>query len=509
MRLAKCLSGHGVLALSLMFGLTSCIQPVQPIVRQEKGLAMQSHEVAHSHHDSFAVSATGGLLKTAQDQKVGRSPVSSLSETSSKSKAGQPAVLTYEDKECTNEVVSEGFYLPPKIEMWDRRCAWVTLVDEKAQKTLDEKKNFSERKTSMEFICAESGGVLKLILHKGDDCKGGADDKFKVIVNKIDFNPLQQGKCTQVVQEEANQTVYIKIMNHDSVREWPSCMKDWTFIIYGCIAGGVGFLLIVLWICCLIRSYRKKKKAKHQGNMYGPYGKGMPFMKGKGGMDFKGKGDFGKGKPNFGKDAGKGKFDEDFGKGKFDKGKGKMFGKDKWSKGAGPAPEFPVEVAPPPPEPGPLDISVTVVSASGLRKADVTGKSDPYCEAEVLGKAKMQFKTKVIKETLDPEWNHSDRFKGFDQDDKMQFTVYDEDMGGAKKDLLGKAILTYKEVFPDGFEGEIKLEEAGDAPEAKLKIKVEIIQIIKPKENEDKKEGKEGKEKKEKDGKKDAKKDKK
>jgi hypothetical protein len=372
--------------------------------------------------------------------------------------------------------------------MQDRKCTWVALMDAAANQAVVDSKNH----TSMEWVCAESGKTMKMISHRMSiDCSSGEDDKWKVTVNEIDYASLQEGKCTQSLMEQSDQTVYIKLMNYNEITEWPECMKDYTLIIYGCIAGGCGLLLILLWIYCLIRSYKKKKKAKQEAMFYG---QGVPFMGGKGMPPP----DFGKGKA--GPDMFKGKPGDPKGKyGKDPKGKGKgKYGK--W--GPGPA-DYPVEKEEVP-EPAPLDITVNVVSASNLRKADVTGSSDPFVEVEVLGKDKMKFKTPVVKKSLDPEWDFSERFKGFDEGDKMQFTVYDDDMGGAKKDLLGKALLPYKDVFPKGFEGELELTDIGDAKDSKLKVKISILKIMEK--NDEKKEEKKDDKKDDKKEKKDSKK---
>lgn len=479
------------LFLCAVLTLVNGIQPI-PLVRQE--IKKESDSAPGDLHvlgSGYSVSHKGESLRSSSlSQSSGRSSFSTRGK--SVRHDTRPAIVTFTDKECTNEIQNEGFFLPTNAAMKDRHCTWVALMDAgQNAKTVD-----SGNHTSMEWVCAESGKTMKMISHRNSiDCSSGEDDKWKVTINQIDYSPLQEGTCTQALMEMSDQTVYIKIMNHGEISEWPECMKDYTLIIYACIAGGCGLLLILLWIYCLIRSYRKKKKAKQEGMygyplMMGEKGKGFPpdFGKGKGGPDmFKGKppGDMYKGKP-----GDKGKY------GKDPKGKGK------WGKA-----EWPVEAEPPPPEPAPLDITVNVISASNLRKADVTGSSDPFVECEILGKSDKKFKTPVVKKTTDPTWDFSERFKGFDEGDKMEFRVYDDDMGGAKKDLLGKALLPFKDVFPKGFEGELELTDIGDAKDSKLKVKIVVIQIMKKeekKEDDQKKDDKKG-EKKDKKDKKDKK----
>merc|ERR1739848_943711 len=105
------------------------------------------------------------------------------------------------------------------------------------------------------------------------------------------------------------------------------------------------------------------------------------------------------------------------------------------------------------PTPGPLDIKLTLVQAENLRKADVTGTSDPFVECFVAGEEKPFFVSKVQKKTVNPEWNQETEFQGFDEGRKLEFIVKDQDLGGASADLLGRAAVKYSDIFPNGFEG--------------------------------------------------------
>merc|ERR1719240_1892488 len=139
-------------------------------------------------------------------------------------------------------------------------------------------------------------------------------------------------------------------------------------------------------------------------------------------------------------------------------------------------------------KPGPLEVSVTIVSASNLKSADITGSSDPFVICYIVGREqKTKFKTPVVKENLNPEWKHSDKFKGFEQGEEIEFMVYDDDMGGAKKDFLGKAKIKYSDVFPNGYDGTLKLEETGEAKGSKLKVKVDVLKVMEKKDKKDKK----------------------
>ena len=50
-------------------------------------------------------------------------------------------------------------------------------------------------------------------------------------------------------------------------------------------------------------------------------------------------------------------------------------------------------------------LTVTIVSARGLRAADRGGTSDPFCLCRV---GKEVFRTSTIKKTLDPEWDEDE-----------------------------------------------------------------------------------------------------
>ena len=95
-----------------------------------------------------------------------------------------------------------------------------------------------------------------------------------------------------------------------------------------------------------------------------------------------------------------------------------------------------------------------VVSASGLKKADTFGKSDPYCVV-FSGEARVG-KTTVQKKTLDPEWN-ADFELIFEENDEgdinannetLRFEIFDKDLIGAHDflgmyELSGEALLKF------------------------------------------------------------------
>merc|ERR1712048_1203079 len=126
-----------------------------------------------------------------------------------------------------------------------------------------------------------------------------------------------------------------------------------------------------------------------------------------------------------------------------------------------------------------LQIKVTMVSCRGLRNADELetelhpdeGGSDPYCVCEIPAKKRSSVKTPVVRNTSDPVWNYDIKVPDFAETDSLIFSVFDKDYGKAD-DLLGKVLLPNKEFYPNGFEGELRLDEAGHGIEAYLKVKI-------------------------------------
>ncbi|XP_056592382.1 multiple C2 and transmembrane domain-containing protein 1 isoform X3 [Triplophysa dalaica] len=82
-------------------------------------------------------------------------------------------------------------------------------------------------------------------------------------------------------------------------------------------------------------------------------------------------------------------------------------------------------------------VQVKILRAEGLMAADVTGKSDPFCVAE-LSNDRLQ--THTVYKTLNPEWNKVFIFNVKDIHAVLEFTVYDEDRDRSA-DFLGKVAI--------------------------------------------------------------------
>jgi len=122
-------------------------------------------------------------------------------------------------------------------------------------------------------------------------------------------------------------------------------------------------------------------------------------------------------------------------------------------------------------------VRIIIVGARALRKADLHGHSDPYCECVIPNKKKMKCKTPVMHNQENPVWNFTHEFTDFDPGDSLVFNVWDIDVSG--DDHLGDASLQYSQFSPDGFSGELELADpklkAGK--KAFLIVKIEMMHL--------------------------------
>jgi len=126
-------------------------------------------------------------------------------------------------------------------------------------------------------------------------------------------------------------------------------------------------------------------------------------------------------------------------------------------------------------------VRVSIISAKGLRRADLTGSSDPYCVCQVAGKPHIMFKTQYINKTLAPVWNETQELPGYRRHDDIKFDIWDHDDDPALSccdfwagdDHLGDVTLKSADVHPNGFAGELHLAHAGRfSKDASITVKV-------------------------------------
>jgi len=124
-------------------------------------------------------------------------------------------------------------------------------------------------------------------------------------------------------------------------------------------------------------------------------------------------------------------------------------------------------------------VEVSILSGHGLRDGDwvpFMGGSDPYCVAELAGKAD-KIRTKTIPNEKDPEWKETGCLT-ITETDSIQFTVYDEDPL-KPDDLLGRVSLKASQVISGGFDGELQLQSGSDKSRAgSLSVKVTLLRPV-------------------------------
>ncbi|RIA90259.1 C2 domain-containing protein [Glomus cerebriforme] len=91
-------------------------------------------------------------------------------------------------------------------------------------------------------------------------------------------------------------------------------------------------------------------------------------------------------------------------------------------------------------------LTVTVVSAKGLRNMDDVGKSDPYVRLWIDDVDSQRTTTKVG--TLDPVWNETFKFQ-VNKQNKLHFKIWDSDAPEkeGKDDKLASGSIDLKGVF--------------------------------------------------------------
>lgn len=120
-------------------------------------------------------------------------------------------------------------------------------------------------------------------------------------------------------------------------------------------------------------------------------------------------------------------------------------------------------------------ISVDIIAAHNLVKADVMGKSDPYV---IVSAFSTQYTTATIMKTLDPKWNERVELTFFNDPKKIKFQVMDWDKG-TKDDPIGDCEFAISEDFylptNNGFHGKLKLQ---NVKRGELEIKVVARKLV-------------------------------
>lgn len=123
-------------------------------------------------------------------------------------------------------------------------------------------------------------------------------------------------------------------------------------------------------------------------------------------------------------------------------------------------------------------ITVTIVSARGLRDADSMpgAGSDAYAVCSIVGKPNCRVETPVVGDALAPYWNFKAELPAFEKFDDLHVTVWDKDL--IADQCLGKATIDWAQLQPDGFKGEIPLQDVGESIQAFIQVEVRLVQQV-------------------------------
>mmetsp|Transcript_95963 Transcript_95963/g.169640 ORF Transcript_95963/g.169640 Transcript_95963/m.169640 type:complete len:730 (+) Transcript_95963:83-2272(+) len=103
-------------------------------------------------------------------------------------------------------------------------------------------------------------------------------------------------------------------------------------------------------------------------------------------------------------------------------------------------------------------IEVTIIGARGLRDRDgfFHGSSQPYVICEIVNKTKSRFKTPVISNRKEVEWNFTASLPEYVDGDFLKFTVIDKGMISSSE--IGEAVLSPDQFMRHGYQGWLSLE---------------------------------------------------
>jgi len=120
----------------------------------------------------------------------------------------------------------------------------------------------------------------------------------------------------------------------------------------------------------------------------------------------------------------------------------------------------------------PNQLVVTIVGVRGLRDADwLPGTGKPYCHCDLTTGRLVLHTTSGIPNTPEPTWCDECRVTDIALGSPLTFTVYDKDHLGV--DMLGQATLQSKDYAANGFNGELKLQDAR-VSQAFIRLKVKV-----------------------------------
>jgi len=122
-------------------------------------------------------------------------------------------------------------------------------------------------------------------------------------------------------------------------------------------------------------------------------------------------------------------------------------------------------------------ITVSILSASGIREAGWIGKSNPYCSVEMDSWKCVKKKTSCKERTSQPIWNEDLVVADYRVGQALVFKLWDKNKWPKSDDLLGTATLRSDEFLPNGtgeFPVELELCETGLTTKTTLKVSISM-----------------------------------
>lgn len=117
-------------------------------------------------------------------------------------------------------------------------------------------------------------------------------------------------------------------------------------------------------------------------------------------------------------------------------------------------------------------LEIVVHGARDLHSTDSLHGCDAYCVCELDGKQVLR--TKQSSRGLNPTWNERKRVSSYKPGDCLLFSIFDRS-NPSRDELVGTARLASRFFWPEGFNGEVPLEQVGRGAKAFLNIRVRLL----------------------------------
>eukprot|EP00929_Paragymnodinium_shiwhaense_P030636 TRINITY_DN17326_c0_g1_i10.p1 TRINITY_DN17326_c0_g1~~TRINITY_DN17326_c0_g1_i10.p1 ORF type:complete len:1169 (-),score=218.81 TRINITY_DN17326_c0_g1_i10:642-4148(-) len=126
-------------------------------------------------------------------------------------------------------------------------------------------------------------------------------------------------------------------------------------------------------------------------------------------------------------------------------------------------------------------VKIIIKNAKALKYATEHGLKtcNAYCICEVRGRRRSRQQSRVVPFDVNPEWNFEIVIAALSVKDHLDLAVFDKDprpvAAPDPDELLGRVSLAAVEFLPSGFDGELPLDDAGRAAQARLAISVSLL----------------------------------